>query len=285
MTPETLKILEHKFLDYADRYISQSPNLSPLVLKKEHTIRVCGEIESLVKDIMQDSSFSYLSDPSEQNFSLSNFSSVNSQRPDLLARAMALFHDIGRFRQFQTYKTFLDHKSANHAGLSIIEIDAHNMLSICSERERELIKGAIAVHNAAVIPQIEDKELTFFMRLLRDADKLDIWRVVIDNYLSPDPESKDAINLGLQDYGKCSSEALQSILNHTYVKINSVKELNDLKLMQISWVFDLNFSNSIRRVKERGYAAQLISTLSIQKKSDELNNAIKCVHEYIKKNS
>ena len=285
MTPETLKILEHKFLDYADRYISQSPNLSPLVLKKEHTIRVCGEIESLVKDIMQDSSFSYLSDPSEQNFSLSNFSSVNSQRPDLLARAMALFHDIGRFRQFQTYKTFLDHKSANHAGLSIIEIDAHNMLSICSERERELIKGAIAVHNAAVIPQIEDKELIFFMRLLRDADKLDIWRVVIDNYLSPDPESKDAINLGLQDYGKCSSEALQSILNHTYVKINSVKELNDLKLMQISWVFDLNFSHSIRRVKERGYADQLISTLSIQKKSDELNNALKCVHEYIKKNS
>lgn len=285
MTPETLKILEQKFLDYADRYISQSPNLSPLVLKKEHTIRVCDEIQSLVKDIMQDASFSYLADPSEQNFSLSNFSSVNSQRPDLLARAMALFHDIGRFRQFQTYKTFLDHKSANHAGLSIIEIDAHNMLSICSERERELIKGAIAVHNAAVITQIEDKELIFFMRLLRDADKLDIWRVVIDNYLSPDPESKDAINLGLQDYGKCSSEALQSILNHTYVKINSVKELNDLKLMQISWVFDLNFSHSIRRVKERGYADQLISTLSIQKKSDELNDAIKCVHEYIKKNS
>ncbi|MBF0302166.1 MAG: HD domain-containing protein [Desulfamplus sp.] len=282
MTPEKLKILEQKFLDYVDRYISNSSEPAPMILKKEHTIRVCCEIEGLVKSLLIKNDNIFLNC---NNNILNNKPVVLNSESLLLARTMALFHDIGRFRQFETYRTFSDQKSANHAGLSIIEIDEHDILSVCTEREQSLIKGAIAVHNAAQVPNLDDMEMVLFMKLLRDADKLDIWRVVINNYMFPDAQTQEVISLGLKDHRGCSSEALKSILNHTYVKINLIRELNDLKLMQISWAFDLNFPQSLRLVKERNYIEQLASTLSVANGCDELTNAIECVYDYIKTNS
>lgn len=281
MTPEKLKILEQKFSDYADSYIQKSSHPEPLILKKEHTMRVCQEIEELTKSIPKGSG-KIITIGDQQATPITHQFFLNSESI-MVARTVALFHDIGRFRQFETYKTFIDHKSANHAGLSIIEIEAHDMLQICSNREKILIKGAVAVHNAAQVPQIEDIEMLLFMKLLRDADKLDIWRVVINNYTSPDPQNQEAVNLGLQDHGSCSAEALEAILNHTYVNIHSIRELNDLKLMQISWVFDLNFPQSVKLVDERGYIDLLTGTLSLSKEHKGLSSALDSVYSYIEK--
>ena len=40
----------------------------------------------------------------------------------LLAKAAALLHDTGRFRQYATYRTFNDRASENHARLGLKEI-------------------------------------------------------------------------------------------------------------------------------------------------------------------
>lgn len=280
MTPTQLKILEQKFSDYAARYILSSSHPEPLILKKEHTMHVCQEIEDLLKSIVNDGKVQLVTDKNTIELNTKLF--PLNEEGILIARTMALFHDLGRFRQFETYRTFLDRDSANHAGLSIAEMDRHNILSICSKREKILIRGAIAVHNAANVPEIDDTDLLFFMKLLRDADKLDIWRVVINNYNSPDPKNKEIVNLGLEDLGGCSSSALESILKHQYVKINSIKELNDLKLMQISWVFDLNFPQSVQKVAERGYIDQLASTLSADKDHPGINGALEAVYDHIK---
>lgn len=280
MTPTQLKILEQKFSDYADRYILSSSHPEPLILKKEHTMNVCQEIEDLLKSIVNSGKMQLVTDKNAIELNTKLFP-LNDEGV-LIARTMALFHDLGRFRQFETYRTFLDRDSANHAGLSIAEMDIHDILSICSKREKILIRGAIAVHNAANVPAIDDTDLLFFMKLLRDADKLDIWRVVINNYNSPDPKNQEVVNLGLEDLGGCSSSALDSILKHQYVKINSIKELNDLKLMQISWVFDLNFPQSVQKVAERGYIDQLASTLSVDKDHPGINEALEAVYDHIK---
>ncbi|MBF0467831.1 MAG: hypothetical protein HQK61_02945 [Desulfamplus sp.] len=301
MTPEKLKVLEQRFSDYADRYIGKSSNPAPLVLKKEHTMRVCQEIEVLFSSFFQcrpalstnerdllvnESDLPVPLDdpdlvPGGRAISINNESFSLDLESLLIARAMALFHDLGRFRQFELYGTFLDKQSVNHACLSIIEIEKHELIDVCTEREKELIKGAIAVHNAAQVPQIEDSELRFFMKLLRDADKLDIWRVVINNYLSPDPRNQEIVNLGLEDHCSCSDQALDAILNHTYVKTDSIKELNDLKLMQISWVFDLNFPVSVKMLAERGYIDQIALTLSVSTDFKTLSDALECVRDYL----
>lgn len=254
MKSETLAQMKQFFLAYADQYIKGSHDPEPLRLKKDHTLRVCTEIISLGKALMLD------------------------ENDMMLAETMALFHDLGRFKQFETYKTFLDHQSENHARLSLQEIDVHDILAPLAGKERSLIKKAIAFHNAANIPRQGDDRLIFFMGLLRDADKLDIWRVVIENYTHPRPGSQRAINLGLVDDNAFSNDAIDAILAGTYVKSGSIKRLNDLKLMQISWVFDLNFAQSVLWVKERGYIQKIAATLP---DNPRVEKAISHVYHYM----
>ncbi|SMC66144.1 hypothetical protein SAMN02746065_106185 [Desulfocicer vacuolatum DSM 3385] len=254
MKSETLAQLKQFFLAYADQYIERSRDPEPLVLKKDHTLRVCTEILALGKSLGLD------------------------ENGMMLAETMALFHDLGRFEQYETYRTFLDHQSENHARLSLREIDAHGILAPLSSEEQHLIKQAIAFHNAADLPRLEDDRLLFFMGLLRDADKLDIWRVVIENYTNPRPGSQRAVNLGLVDDHGFSSRAVDAILAGTFVKSACIKRLNDLKLMQISWLFDLNFPQSVLWVKESKYIEKIAATLPDDAR---VSKAVAHVYEYM----
>lgn len=254
MNHQTLTQLKRFFLAYADKYIQGSHDPEPLTLKKDHTLRVCSEILALGKALGLDDD------------------------KMMLAEAMALFHDLGRFRQYEIYKTFLDQQSENHARLSLQEMDAHGVLDSLTVREATLIKKSIGFHNVAQIPRQGDGDLMFFIRLLRDADKLDIWRVVIENYTHPRPGSQQAINLGLSDDPGVSSDVMDAIMAGTFVKSAAIKCLNDFKLMQISWVFDLNFSPSIQWVKERKYIEKIAACLP---DIPRVNAAIAQVYHYM----
>lgn len=254
MTPADFEKLKADFCCYADGFIENSTTPGPLKLKKEHTMRVCREIHALGK-------------------------AVGIPLEDIrIAETMALFHDIGRFVQYEKYGTFVDRHSEDHAALSLMVLDKNGLINVFPEDEKNLIREAIACHNAAEIPSCLNKRAAFFARMLRDADKLDIWRVVIDNYTSPDFENRDAVNLGLPDDGKFSTEAFAAIFDHTFVKSNTIRRLNDFKLMQISWVFDLNFARTAALVKERSYILRIAATMP---ETPELADALEEVYRFL----
>jgi hypothetical protein len=45
------------------------------------------------------------------------------------------------------------------------------------------------------------------------------------------------------------------------VNLADVRTLNDFKLLQISWVYDLNFTESFRMIEERNYLEKLAAAL------------------------
>lgn len=249
MKKKDIEHLKLRFLEYVDHYISKADNPGPFILKKQHTFRVCSEI-----------------------FSLGEHLSLSEQEM-LTAETAALLHDIGRFKQFHDYHTFLDQISENHAELGLKEIKKKNLLDFCTKDEAFRIENAIRYHNAADLPEeLKPEELKsdelklkkdalFFLRLLRDADKLDIWRVVTDHYTSPQKNNKKAINLGLEDDGKLSSEAVNAVCHKEFVRSHMIKRLNDLKLMQISWIFDLNFEWSVARAVNKKYIEIIAATM------------------------
>jgi len=237
MKPQEFDNLKQLFLDYAETFIDSDMEDSPYELKKRHTLRVCQEILELGKELKI------------------------GQDELILAQTMALFHDIGRFEQFKTYKTFLDSASENHATLGLKIIESQGMLNFLPFKEKKLITESIGFHNGADLPMDRDDKTLFFMGLLRDADKLDIWQVVIDHYLDPGSCKNNFIELGLKDDKEYSTEAFQAIFQQSIVRSAAVKRLNDFKLMQISWVFDLNFGPTFKRVKERRYVEKIASTM------------------------
>ena len=179
----------------------------------------------------------------------------------LIAETVALFHDIGRFPQYARYRTFRDSISVNHGLLGAAVLKEQKILECLPGREQDVIIDSVKFHNTFAIADIPDTETLLFLKLIRDADKLDIWRVFIEFYESPEKERPEAVSLGLPDIPSYSKEILSRILKKEVISLTSMTTLNDFKLLQLSWIFDLNFSSSFTLLRERDYITRIASTL------------------------
>ena len=255
MKNSDLTHLKTWFADYVSGYYTPDAEYNRAIrLKEEHTKRVCDKIVMLGKSL----------NISEQEL--------------LLAETTALLHDIGRFKQYAIYGTFNDMNSKNHARLGLQQIGIHKILNVFSKYEKRLIAKTVAHHNAAVLPEKEDEKTLFFIRLLRDADKLDIWKVFIDYYHERGKNPNSTIELGLADKPICSPRVLQALKECKSVSINDLKTLNDFKLLLIGWAFDLNFVPSFQALQDHNYLEQLASTLP---QSKEVKEAVSQARDHV----
>lgn len=183
------------------------------------------------------------------------------ERRQFLAGVAALCHDLGRFPQYQRYRTFKDADSVNHAHLSVQVVSEQGLLKGLDEEEADDILTAVRWHNAFSIPEGLSPGGCDLLRLLRDADKLDIWRVFIDYYRAPEGEKASAAGLGLPDLPQVSPEAAASFAAGEIVRLNTLKSINDFKLLQLSWLYDINFAGTLALVRQRGIIEALVETL------------------------
>ena len=202
----------------------------------------------------------------------------NSMR--ILAEAIALFHDIGRFPQYAKYKTFRDSISVNHGLLGARILLEEKILQNLAESEQELIIQAVRFHNAFAVPKLEKKDIVFFIKLVRDADKLDIWRIFIEYYEGPRQDTASAIGLGLPDIPGYSGDILSCLYRKEVASLSKIKTFNDFKLLQLSWIYDLNFKPSFGLLSERDYIDRTVSKLPQTK---EILNASLSLKEFVRR--
>ncbi len=178
-----------------------------------------------------------------------------------LAGIAALFHDIGRFRQYADYGTFSDRKSKNHALLGLRELKKYGVLDLLEHENRFLIETAIANHNRREISGGTSGEALFYSKLLRDADKIDIWRVVTEYYENPEAETNQALQLDLPDTPGYNEAIFRQVEQGQSIRMEDMTTLNDFKLLQAGWVFDLSFTRSFELVKKRRYIERLFAVM------------------------
>jgi len=181
----------------------------------------------------------------------------------MLAEAIALFHDLGRFEQFFKYKTFRDSESENHAVLGVKILNKERILSRLSGEEETLILKAVEYHNLMEIPKNMEtsSKLHFFSRLIRDADKIDILRLASEEYAEEGKRRNPALELYLPDARGYSEPIVSEILNNRMAKSEDMKNRNDVKLLRLSWIFDINFPATFSLLKEYGYLEAIMSSL------------------------
>jgi len=190
-----------------------------------------------------------------------------------LAEIIGLLHDVGRFEQYSRYGTFVDALSVNHARLGSRIIENSGILEELEPAEREIIHRAIINHSGLSIPPDEGERPAFFSRLLRDADKLDIWKVMLD-YYSKGGGGDDAVGLNLPPDGEVSEEVLDDLYAGRPVDSSNIRNQNDFKLLQIGWVYDINFAPAMLKVLERGYLERLAALLPESKEVEEAVSAV-----------
>lgn len=184
-----------------------------------------------------------------------------------LAELLGLLHDVGRFRQFQVYKTFFDAQSEDHAKLGIKVINDKGLLDELSETDREIITFSIRNHNQRFIEPTDDERNLLFAKIIRDADKLDIFKV-LSPYLEPSDGSGvnqrfvEEFNQGIQcDYSKMETK-------------------DDRKIVRLIWVYDINYSWTMKRIAEAGYIDRIIECLM---PNEAIKPGIIRLQEYVKK--
>jgi len=237
MTDADYKELTDFFDDYSSGFINRAANAHPHVTKKAHTARV---VENMV----------FLGEKLDL-----------SPRRMRVAKVAALLHDIGRFRQFETYGTFLDAASKNHGTLGVGVIREQRLLASWPKPEKRQIIRSVALHNAYRLPPGMDADTLYLTRLLRDADKLDIFHVLTQNYLGANPSENGYLTHNFVDDGLITKSLVDRILKKELIDSQQVCSVNDLKLLQISWVFDLNFKPAVRQVKDLDFIPLILSTL------------------------
>ncbi len=200
----------------------------------------------------------------------------------LLAETIALFHDIGRFPQYKQFKTFDDAVSVNHAALGAKVLREQRVLDGLPKRDQNLIIHTVALHNVFALPEGLDEATLLFVNLVRDADKLDILRVVIEYIEQERGERAEAVALGLPDEPGYSPGVLESLEKGELARKSDLRTLNDFKLLQLTWLYDLNYGGSLRMVRERGYVDKLQRLLP---PDDRIRRAINGVRTYVDGNA
>ncbi|MCF7910966.1 MAG: HD domain-containing protein [Candidatus Cloacimonetes bacterium] len=187
-----------------------------------------------------------------------------------LAEIIGILHDVGRFEQYKRYGTYSDAKSLDHAKFGVGIIREKKILLEMPERERELVIKAVLYHNRLRLPVDEQPEILFFSRLLRDADKLDIFKVVTDYYAERHLGRNETLELDLPEAGEVSEIVYQAVAGRKEVDFKQIRNLNDFKMLQAGWVYDLNFVPAIRFFRERGYLAKLKAALPANERTAEI---------------
>jgi metal dependent phosphohydrolase len=180
-----------------------------------------------------------------------------------LAEIIGLFHDVGRFRQYAVYQTFNDAQSEDHAELGLKVIAEHDLLSELCAADTELVRFAIKYHNKKEIPACDDRRKIFFAKLIRDADKLDIYRVLLP-FLSPDGADKAPKFVPSDAAQEVSPDFIADFAAGRQADYYRLRTHGDRKIVRLMWIYDINFVWTLRRIKSRGYIDAFIESLPPQ---------------------
>ncbi len=224
-------------------------------LKDKHSRRVCEEILYLAEELGLE---------------------TNQKR---LSEAIAILHDVGRFEQFIKYRTYNDPRSVNHCLLGLEVLRRMKVLDGVEEKEKEIIERAIEYHGAKELPSGLDGDCLLFSKLIRDADKVDIFYVVTEYYRQyRDSPETFKLEVELPNEPGYSAEVAEGLLRGQRINYNSLRTWNDMRLLQLGWVYDVNFTATLKRIKKRRFLEDVFDFLP---KDETVAKVRKKIFEYV----
>ena len=227
-----------EFLEYTSSFftlLNDSYDIYNINLKINHTFRVmdlCGEIAE----------------------------SLNLTKEDItLAKLCGLLHDIGRFEQWNRYKTFVDSKSVDHGDFGAKLLKEKNFIRRFNNDEKidDLIIKVVKNHNKyAIDSELNDQEL-LHAKLIRDADKLDNFRV------QDTEEMRTLLDKSESEIGKqsISPSVIDDFMSGKLVNRKNTNNEIDRWISYIACIFDINYNASLNFLLNKKYIEKLFNRI------------------------
>lgn len=238
-----------EFLNYTNDYLKCGGRID---LKIKHTFRVMRLCEEIA-------------------------SSLNLSEEEIhVAKIIGLLHDIGRFEQWKKYETFSDKDSIDHADLGVKILKKNNYLRCFIEDDKydDIIIKSVKYHNKYKLPKNLTKKELLFVRLIRDADKIDILRLY----------TIKGIDLEL-DKNSFSDEVYNLLLNKKEISRKSLTNKTDRLSISLGFIFDINYLYSFKYLKDKKYFDIIVDMYKKKSKNKEfgsqLDEILKVINNYI----
>lgn len=189
-----------------------------------------------------------------------------------LAWIIGMLHDIGRFEQLKRFNTLLDNKSIDHAefGADLLFeeglINSFIKYSDCSKEEFNIIEVAIRNHNKLEISDGLSEREKMFCNIIRDADKLDIFRICSSERL------EDVYDMTKQEIenSDISPEVLVDFYEHHAVNRINKKTAADHVLGLMSLGYELVYRESLVMCQRQGYYSKLMNAVKWAKEETNI---------------
>lgn len=166
------------------------------------------------------------------------------------ALAAALLHDTGRYEQLRRYDTFRDSDSVDHAVFS------HDIVREKGWTDDPVVLNAVLWHNRRDLPREMDPLTAVVAHTVRDADKLDIFRVLEDQLAHTDWKADSRAFWNLAISAPPNPVVVACIERGEPVDYQNIRSLADFVLIQVGWMISgLRFATSRRLCAERGHLA------------------------------
>ena len=178
--------------------------------------------------------------------------------------AAALLHDTGRYEQLRRYNTFKDSESVDHAVFShdiVLEkgwLDQIEEVKVKGEGEqrKDSILKAVLYHNRRDLPEGMDPLTEVASHTVRDADKLDIFRVLEDQVEHTDWRGDSRAFWNLSVSAPPNPVVVECIEKGQPVDYQNIKSLSDFVLIQVGWMISgIHFATARRLCRERNHLA------------------------------
>lgn len=198
-----------------------------------------------------------------------------------LAKLIGLLHDIGRFEQIRIYDTFSDKDSIDHAdfGVKILFEDGLIRKFIEDDKYDNIIYKAIKNHNKYAIEDGLDEKKLLHAKIIRDADKTDIYEVYIRDIESNENAIFNYDNISKE---KINDKVLETVKEHKLVDRYYTVNEADRYVAALAFIFDFNFKKGLELVKERQYITKLINRVRTENNEEEMEVIERNILEYFK---
>ena len=219
------------FNEYTANYDLDYPNI---YLKYVHTGKVAENCECIAKSL--------------------NLSSADCD----LAWEIGMLHDIGRFEQLRRFDTFLDSISIDHAGFGADLLFKEGLMERFDEEGEndDLIEKAIRYHSLYRIPEELTEREKMLCQIIRDADKVDIYRANFETGLDTVYHvSKEELRNSL-----ITPEVYQVFCEERAIPRNITKTVADHLVGHIALSFELVYPKSRELAAKQGFVWKLLET-------------------------
>ena len=224
--------IKNTFAEYTDKYNSEDPKIK---LKIDHTYRVADLCEKIAQSIDTD-----------------------TNKCDI-AWLIGMLHDVGRFEQIKRYGTFNDSESVDHANFGADLLFKDNLIEdyvpdFYRDKYAKIVETAIRSHSCFRLDESLDEETLMFCNIIRDADKIDIFKVNID---TPVEEIYNVTTKDLKN-SEITPEVMQAFDERHAVLRSLKKTAVDNVAGHIALVFELVYPISLKITKEQGYLDEMM---------------------------